>query len=278
MEIYKYNTLYLAKLRSEEFKAEIRETAENVFPKCRWALIVGGSLGRGEMLEKGDQDNAIIYDDLECGNLEHFCKEFVKELERRGYPPCKGGYDARNLCMNIKEWRDVVEKWKEQVRGLTVFLDGVVLAGDKTLGNAALLIVKKAGEEAWRQILLDTLSFSPPLSLLGKLKGVKGYFDFKIHAIYPYVNVARALAISKKVKETSTYERLKEGLDEDAAYAYEKIFEIYWRLRLSGRTDREVPSRICVKELKPFEREMIEASLRKLKKVRDYLSMLLSLV
>ncbi len=278
MEILKYNVLYLAGLRSEGFKKEIKEVAYSTFPNCRWSLIVGGSLGRNEMLEKGDQDNAVIYDDLNCGNLEGMCLEFVKKLEARGFARCKGGFDAGNLCLNMKEWREEVEEWKNNIRGLTVFVDGIVLAGDRSLGNAALLIVKKASEEVWRQILLDAISFSPPLSIMGRLKGVKGYFDFKIHAIYPFVSVARAIALNKKIKEVSTYGRLRLGFDEDAAYAYEKIFELYWRMRVAGRTDKLVPSRVSVKELKSFEKEVIEASLRKLKKIREYLTMLVSIM
>ena len=82
--------------------------------------MVMGSEGRKEQTLKTDQDNAIIFEDVNEEELESVNAYFLKLgehvcniLDKTGYDFCKGGIMAKNpkWCQPISIWKKYFKDW-----------------------------------------------------------------------------------------------------------------------------------------------------------------------
>lgn len=96
---------------------KILSLAERKFgpPPVPYCWIAFGSEGRREQTISTDQDNALIHDDPgtpgeaeRAGDYFAAFSAWVNDaLARCGFPPCSGGYMARN-----EQWRQPLAVWK----------------------------------------------------------------------------------------------------------------------------------------------------------------------
>jgi CBS domain-containing protein len=212
--------------------AKILELAERELgaPPVPYCWVTMGSEGRQEQTFKTDQDNGLIYADIEDGHsppVEKYFEElaqFVRAgLERCGYPPCAGGFMATNPL-----WRQPLSIWKNHFK--TWITDPV----QRTAEDAFILFdMRPVGgsfslyDELWkhnRELLSSanlfksifafiSVNHKPPLGFFRQLvverSGEhKDEFDLKLHGTGPIVNAARLWALGAGLEQMNTVDRL----------------------------------------------------------------------
>lgn len=116
-------------------------------PPCRFAFIQTGSAGRMEQSFLTDQDNAIIFENLEGENLEK-AKQYFLSLGKRinemldtvGFNLCKGNNMAGNpkWCQPIERWKGYFSDWirmpgPSELLDVSIFFDFRHCYGDPAL-------------------------------------------------------------------------------------------------------------------------------------------------
>ena len=89
-------------------------------PPVKFAFMVMGSEGRKEQTLKTDQDNAIIFEDVNEEELESVNAYFLKlgehvcnMLDKTGYDFCDGDIMAKNpkWCQPVSIWKKYFKEW-----------------------------------------------------------------------------------------------------------------------------------------------------------------------
>jgi CBS domain-containing protein len=204
--------------------------AELGSPPCKFAFMIMGSEGRGEQTLISDQDNGIIYQDLENEKdrenaSEYFGKlaELVcNQLDTAGYKFCTGECMAKNprWCQPLLNWKKYFYNWiyqgsNEDLLNASIFFDFRGVWGDLELTNqlkSFLLdcVQKRAG--FLRHLAENALYFKPPIGLFGKLVVEsdgehKDAFNIKF-AMQPIVDLARVYSLKHGIVQTNTLTRL----------------------------------------------------------------------
>jgi len=199
-------------------------------PPCKFAFMIMGSEGREEQTLISDQDNAIIYEDLEDEKDRAYASAyFVKfselvcnQLNTAGYKFCTGDNMAKNpkWCQSLLNWKKCFHNWiyngsPEDLLNSSIFFDFKGAWGDLELTDklkSFLLdaVNKRAG--FLRHLTENALYFKPPIGLFGKLlvesKGEhKDSFDIK-RALLPIVDFARVYSLKHGLVQTNTLTRL----------------------------------------------------------------------
>ena len=211
---------------------KILELAEGVLgpPPVPYCWVTMGSEGRREQTFKTDQDNGVIYADIEGydataeENYFELLSEYVSgALERCGYPPCPGGFMATNPV-----WRQPLSIWKKH------FATWITDPVQRTVEDAFVLFdMRPVGgsrelfDDLWkhnRELLKSanlfksifafiSINHKPPLGFFRQVvverSGEhKDEFDLKLHGTGPIVNAARLWALDASVEQINTVDRL----------------------------------------------------------------------
>ena len=199
-------------------------------PPCKFAFMIMGSEGREEQTLISDQDNGIIYEDLENDKDKAHASAYFGELAElvcnqlniAGYKFCDGEYMAKNpkWCQPLLNWKKYFHNWiyqgtHEDLLNSSIFFDFRGVWGDLELTDqlkSFLLdaIEKRAG--FLRHLAENALHFKPPIGLFGKLvvesKGEhKDALNIK-WAMQPIVDLARVYSLKHGIVQTNTLTRL----------------------------------------------------------------------
>ena len=182
-------------------------------------LMVMGSEGRGEQILKTDQDNGLILaDDLEWPGCAEQMQQLTETLIELGYPPCPGNIMVSNpeWVGTVTQWRERIARWAEKRDGDSLMKLAIMLDSHAVAGNPALLdrvrdelFARCSGDELLLSYFARTiLRFSTPLTLFGSLKRPQHGIDIKKGGIFPIVHGVRVMALERRIRPTSTLERL----------------------------------------------------------------------
>jgi signal-transduction protein with cAMP-binding, CBS, and nucleotidyltransferase domain len=206
-----------------------RALAEAPPPPVPFALLVMGSLGRGESLLAPDQDNGWIlddYPDAEHEAVDAWCRpvaeRFNAALDAAGFVFCPGGVMARNPLWRKtrRQWAAQFEGWAQRRRGAgllfaDIFLDFRVAEGEPAWGEAlrrAVAQVLAAQPAMLAALAAQNSRLTVGLTLFGGFAddepGPGTRTDLKLHGLMPLVAAARLAALSAGVQATGTAERL----------------------------------------------------------------------
>jgi CBS domain-containing protein len=199
-------------------------------PPCKFAFMIMGSEGREEQTLISDQDNGIIYEDLENDKDKAHASEYFgklaelvcNQLNTAGYKFCDGDCMAKNpkWCQSLLNWKKHFHNWiyqgsPEDLLHASIFFDFKGAWGDLELTDqlkSFLLnsVEKRAG--FLRHLTENALHFKPPIGLFGKLvvesKGEhKDSFNLK-WAMQPIVDLARVYSLKHGIVQTNTLTRL----------------------------------------------------------------------
>jgi DNA polymerase-3 subunit epsilon/CBS domain-containing protein len=196
------------------------------FPKpkaLRFAVMVLGSVGRGESLLALDQDNAIIFDAADEPKAEAWLLKLGQRmnaiLDEVGVPLCKGGVMAGNAawCKSVSQWRKQVAHWlsraePQDILNADIFFDALPVYGDHGLvddlrGDA---IAAASGTIAFLQLMdMNAARANPPVNWFGRFRLEEdGRVDLKMYGIMPIFSAARVLALRHALPDHSTAARL----------------------------------------------------------------------
>lgn len=199
-------------------------------PPVEYCWLAMGSEGRKEQTLATDQDNAIIYMDVESSELEQvdqyfalLAEKIVSGLERCGFPRCEGGVMAvnRKWRRSFSEWKREINNWLnnldgDEVRNFTIFLDFRGVYGHIQLAEELRQHLHNQGKNQtflFNRLARDDSSHPVPIGLFGRFITEKNeqdqsIIDLKHGGVMHIVNAARIFALREGISETSTMGRL----------------------------------------------------------------------
>lgn len=232
-------------------------------PYC-WLLM--GSEGRREQTFRTDQDNALVYKDVEDETVARACAYYftafaeraIEHLVNMGFPRCPGNIMASNPAWRqpFAQWRDQFEDWilkpePEEVLKATIFFDfrpgfGHTLFADELRNH----VVRHASRQDvfLRHLAADCLRARPPLSffrnfIVEKDGEHKNTLDLKTRGLAPLVDFARVMSLGAGIRATNTLDRLErlkedEAIPSDLAAETMEAYEFMTQLRLVHQLER----------------------------------------
>lgn len=221
---------------SDAILARVIELAEAEVgpPPVPYTFLVMGSAARGEQTLATDQDNGIVYADVEPARREEVQARFLALgeticgwLEEAGYRWCPGGVMAGNpkWCQPLSRWKEdlttyVTVSSPQDVLDVNIVFDFRPAWGEAS--HAAILrrhlreLLEAPRPQFFFHLAESTLRFKPPIGFLGKIQPeLPGGHAFNIKsAIVPLVNFARMYALRHHYPEVNTLERVRRLRDE----------------------------------------------------------------
>jgi len=189
-------------------------------PPCGYAWLALGSHGRGEQVLSSDQDSALTFDDdaEDTAVAEYFPRLaglVVTGLTRAGLPLCDGGYMATTWCHPLSELRGFFRVWVEQPKPdallkAEVFLDVRPVHGDLSVDVLDRILL--GGGSSGRflaQMARASVTFTPPLGLLGRLRTKASTIDVKRGGVAAIVLLARLYGLAAGSTARTTVARLE---------------------------------------------------------------------
>lgn len=214
--------------RAIELAIEKMETE----PPTRFAWLNIGSQGRKEQLLMTDQDNALIFEDVEEDQYEEVKTYFVelaekvtKTLNKIGYEFCPADMMASNpmWCKSVTDWNKQYNAWintpgEKGILMCSIFFDYDFIFGEESLVDEItdnILKNVKDNQLFFAYLGTDALKNPPPLGFFRQFLVEddgehKDTFDIKSRALMPLTDAARLLILSQNVKGiANTYQRFK---------------------------------------------------------------------
>ena len=229
-------------------------------PPVSYCWITYGSEGRKEQTFRTDQDNGLIFQDVEDIALRTRAEEyfaafaiFVRDaLTTCGFPLCPGNYMAAN-----PQWRISLSAWKEKFAGWIntptpeAILASVILFDFRGVHGDLTLAEERRSHftRRWRQIAMFlklmadmVVAIRPPLGffktfVVEKDGEHKDKLNLKVKCLAPLINVVRLFSLEEGIVETSTPERLqalksKHSIVRELGDELEHAFEFIMLLRI----------------------------------------------
>lgn len=229
----------------------------------RFAFIALGSAGRGEQTLCSDQDNALVFEDVDRARLADVAAYFERlgaliceGLSDAGFPPCPGGVMASN-----PKWRQPLAQWKryfsdwiaaaepQDLLEVMTFFDFRVIDGEKGMGAVLRRHIEEelAAEPPFLfHAAQYALQYKVPIGFFGNIVAESGKegpgLDLK-QAMLPVVNFARLYALKHGVHQTHSLDRVRDlaelgmmrpSLYEELAEVYDCLMQLRLRHQIAG--------------------------------------------
>lgn len=257
-------------------------------PPTPYAWIVFGSEGRMEQALLTDQDNALIYQDDTPEAKTYFtalAECVVNDLIQAGFPPCPGGYMAKNWMRPLAGWKKLFNQWimtpePQALLETAIFFDFRPVYGELSL-EPLEEIVQNAGEQKifLAQLAGAALNMRPPLSFFRRIRDEAGMVDLKEGGIAPVVSLARVYALAASSRARSTYDRLEAAaeaktLSREGAETLMETYSFLLRLRLREQLAvvgaGETPdNKVRLKSLSPVEHRHLKDAFLAIREMQE---------
>jgi CBS domain-containing protein len=273
-------------------------------PPVRFAFISVGSEGRGEQTLVTDQDNAIIFEDVDdsmapqVGDYFHrFATMICTWLDEVGYQFCQGEIMAMTpkWCQPISVWKTYFSGWiaestPEDLMEISIFFDFRCLYGDHRFTEElhAHIRSRAQNQKAFLyQMAQNTLLFKVPIDFFGKLSVESNgphanTFNIK-HVIAQIVGFARIYAIFYGFEITNTLQRINRLLETDVlkpevhqeiVESYNYLMQLRFRHQIKRIDEGQAPdNHVHINEISHMEKELLEKILSNINQLRKRLSL-----
>ncbi len=219
-------------------------------PPCKFSFLALGSAGRKEQTLISDQDNAIIFenvDETELPTIKSYFDELAKfvcnGLDLCGYEFCKGEAMAKNKkwTQPLKTWENYFHKWianssQQDLIDISIYFDFRHVYGESKLADNLRTKLSSFTENQagfFQHLTRNCLLHKPPVGILGKLvlasKGDHAEtFDIKL-ATMPISDFARIYSLKYNLSATNTLERVQSLLTKGIINknSYEELVQAY---------------------------------------------------
>ena len=273
-------------------------------PPVRFTFISVGSEGRGEQTLVTDQDNAIIFEDVD-EDLETIAHEYFHEfavkvctwLDEVGYQFCKGEIMAMTpkWCQPISVWKSYFTRWigdstPEDLMEVSIFFDFRCMYGDCRFVDELHAHIRGLAQDQKAflyQMAQNTLLFKVPVDFFGKLTFESGgdypnTFNIK-HVLAQIVGFARIYAIFYGFDMTNTLQRinklletgvLKPEVHQEIVESYNILMQLRFRHQVACIDDGRAPdNHVSAGEISHIEKELLEKILGEINQLRKRLSL-----
>ena len=201
-------------------------------PPVKFAWMSLGSQGRKEQLLNTDQDNALVFENVDDNKLEETRNYFLnlagkvnKRLNEIGFEYCPAEMMASNpkWCLSQQEWKNQFTSWIKKPGNDEILLCSIFFDYDISYGDISLLIdisdhifkITKANPVFFVHLGKSVLMNPSPLGffrqfLVEQDGQYKDFFDLKMRALMPITDAARLLILSHEKKHiNNTAERFE---------------------------------------------------------------------
>ena len=274
-------------------------------PGIAFNWLVFGSEARGEQALVTDQDNAMLFVAHSAEQAEEYRQRLLPlaqkinhALDECGLHLCTGNIMASNpkLCLSAKEWQarfdDILaHPDPKHLLQAAVFFDLRCVWGPELGFDAIhqqLLQATQQHGRFLRGLAKAALKYPPPPNALRRWvsrtigRTTDAHIELKRHALAPFVDAARVLALSARIPEASTLERLRLLVDKDIisrkdaevwadAYRYLQLL----RLQLHQRQQSQhlpLNNTLALDDLNPLQSRMLREALRQLRYIQAFIS------
>lgn len=262
-------------------------------PPVEYCWLTMGSEGRREQTLSTDQDNAIIYQDVEPQGKKQandyfalLAEKIVTGLEKCGFPRCPGNVMATNPRWrhSVSDWKREIDQWLESVEGeelrnFTIFLDFRPAYGSFALAEEVrtyLISLCKNDRYLLHRLAEDDEEHQVPLGVFGRIltdrnKAHHDEINIKHGGVMHIVNAMRIFALREGVHANSTMERLhaltqRQLFSAEDASNIQEAFNTLMVLRIRQnlkqiQEGKEANNYVCVKALSKREYIRLKKSL-----------------
>ncbi len=274
-------------------------------PPARFAFMIMGSEGRMEQTLKTDQDNAIVYADVEADLEKEAQKYFLQlgdkictMLDQVGYSFCRFKIMANNLkwCQPLSVWQKYFWNWIHNAEPVdllhsSIFFDFRTGYGDNDLIDGLRnYLFQTLGDWLgfFRHLAENSLRFKPPLDFFGNLvlkttKDRKNYLDIK-KPMQIMVDFARVYALKHRISDTNTLSRLeklgqlgvldKKDYQELAhAYGFMMLIRLSHQIEMMVEEGRPADNLILPKELTYIHRQSLKEAFKGIRNAQGRMRM-----
>lgn len=282
---------------TERLIARAATEAGIALDRACWLAL--GSEGREEQTIATDQDNGLVLADEEAAHRDQylaFAQAVNRDLDRCGYPLCKGGIMASNpkWCLTQSEWQRLFDTWidrgdPESLLAANIFFDFRPLAGATALGQALRAHVRTqaaANPRFLKQMSDNALRNGPPAwasGLLGNLFAQGNErIDLKLNGTVPFVDGARLLALAHRIDATNTAERLAAlaacaAVPEAEVRGWTDAFQFLQGLRLRIQLEQpqpaDNPNLLDPAQLSDLDQRILKETFRQARKLQQRLAL-----
>jgi len=221
-----------------------------------------------------DQDNAIIFEDVEENRLESTHTYFLelgasvnKDLNSVGYNYCRGDVMAKNpkWTQPLETWKKYFSQWintgnPQDILEAAIFFDFRCVYGEKSMVKKLRDHINKILDSKsvfFYHMAQAVLKFKPPLNIFGHIVGEESQadelnLDIK-KVMLPVITFIRLYSISEKITPTNSLERLSElfsrkSIDETSHNELYQAYNFMMHMRLNFQvesiTQNEIPNNI----------------------------------
>ena len=239
-----------------------------------FAFIVLGSEGRGEQTLATDQDNAIVFEDVEEERLEYTHQYFLelgarvnKDLNTVGYNYCRGDVMAKNpkWTQPLAIWKKYFNQWidtsnPQDILEAAIFFDFRCVFGKQSIIKELrdhVIEISDNKSVFYYHMARTVLKFKPPINIFGQIVGKEWQsdglnLDIK-KVMLPIITFIRLYSISEKLAQTNSLERLselfsKKSIDktsqEELSQMYNFMMHIRLKFQVESITQNEIPNNI----------------------------------
>ncbi|MDA3954360.1 MAG: DUF294 nucleotidyltransferase-like domain-containing protein [Bacteroidales bacterium] len=199
-------------------------------PPCKFAFIAVGSEGRMEQTLATDQDNAIIFENVDKNNHLVYKKYFLelgekvtKALNQLGFKYCKGEVMANNpkWVLSITEWENQFTNWinnsdPKSILEAGIFFDLRCINNEKNLTKNLQNFIFQAIENKavfFQHMANPILNYKSVVNLFGNIvsnskNNDQNTLDIK-KIILPITSFIRLYSLNNKIHATNSLIRLE---------------------------------------------------------------------
>ena len=277
-------------------------TKRKIPPPVPFTWLTMGSLGRGEQLLQTDQDNALIFSNVNADKYKEVKSYFLdfsakvnKALNDLGFEYCPAEMMASNSkwCLSLNEWKDLTSRWISNPGSDEVLLSSIFYDYNPTYGDPILVdqltehIYQRIAENPNFLIHLASGALQNPSPtgffrqfLLEEDGKYKDFFDLKRRAIMPLTDAARVLVLSHQISSINNtalrFQKLAElepnnkDLFLSCSYAIKALLKFRTR---QGIKNRDSGRYVDLTDLDKRQKMKLKKTFRTIKEIQEILAL-----
>lgn len=260
-------------------------------PPYAYSWLALGSHGRGEQVLSSDQDSALTYGGPRLGPgdpddyFTRLAEPVVDGLAMAGIPRCTGGYMATEWRLPLETLTGYFERWVNDplpsaLLKAEIFLDVRPVHGDLDVSRLDEILVAGGRRGTFlKHMAAATVTFRPPVVILGHLHTDHGWLDIKRSGTAAIVLLARLYALAAGTNARTTELRLRaagtagtlsrEGV-EQLITAYRTLTGLRLRHQVEQvRRGEPVDNRVRVGDLSSADRRALRDAIRTVRVMQE---------
>ena len=239
-------------------------------PPCKFAFMIMGSEGRMEQTLSTDQDNAIVYENMDASQ-EKSAQEYFLELGKIvcenlntvGYRLCDGEIMASNpeWVQSLQEWEKKFGKWigtsdPQSVLNCSIFFDFRCGYGHQLLIDQLRSYINttlKTNSIFFYHMAKTIMDYKDPLNMFGNIKSSSNDTVNVKDILLPVMSFLRLYTLKNQLDATNSLDRAKKlhecgeinkSLYEEIVFSYNYLMNIRLRFQAADVLENKEPGNV----------------------------------